>query len=177
MPFGFDLLCPDTADKSSPSESAKRGMPARGKKPQKIDTGISWLRARIWAPARQDHSFVILQEGNEYVIESFQKYQYKRGPMGFLLGVFDEDSEFSHVIDAVRYAIDPYVLASDSTFSAQQPKQPGFQAPQTADSRRWMRERINQHYWSEFGLDLSQEEKDNRENSTSSSNSTMSFFF
>jgi len=95
--YGFDLLCPDTADKSSPAVAGRLGMPARNKKPFKIDSGVSWLRARLWSVDRRLASLVVLNDPrNEPLMKSFEQWQYKKGPMGFMYGVFEEDTFATH---------------------------------------------------------------------------------
>jgi hypothetical protein len=116
--FGFDLLCPDTADRSSPGVASKLGMAARSKKPQKIETGVSWIRAHLWSPAKQDYSLIVLgDKSTEHMILSFERWQYKRGPMGFLYGEYEEGSEYDHGHDSLRYAIDPYIMAGSANYS------------------------------------------------------------
>jgi hypothetical protein len=124
--FGFDLLCPDTADRSAPGIASKLGMPARSKKPSKIETGVSWIRARLWSPARQTYGLIVVRDGTtDAIITAFEQWQYRKGPMGFLFGEFETDSMPTHCLDACRYGIDPYVMAGVVQSSARMGDLPG----------------------------------------------------
>jgi hypothetical protein len=165
VPYGFDLLCPDTADKSAPNTAAKLGMQARSRKPHRIDAGISWLQNHIWSPTKQTHSlFIIEDEMTRCVIDSIERYQYKRGSLGFVYDTYDPDSPYSHEIDALRYACDPWVVYSAANVSSNQPKPtsgvPLYYEHQKAkeealrNERKYLMTEIRQHYSDEYSLTL-----------------------
>jgi hypothetical protein len=165
VPYGFDLMCPDTADKSSPTVAARLGMQCRSRKPHRIEAGISWLQNHIWSPTKQNRSlFVIDDDHNRPTIESLERYQYKRGPMGFVFDTFDPDSPWSHEIDALRYACDPWVVYTSTNMGAQQPKA-NYHAPlyfehQQAKEealkaeRKYLFAEIRDHYAKEHHLEI-----------------------
>jgi hypothetical protein len=174
VPYGFNLLCPDTADKSAPTTAAKLGMQSRSRKPHRIEAGVSFLRNHIWSPTQQKTNlFIIDDEFNAPVIMSLERYQYKRGPEGFVFDVYDPDSPWSHEIDALRYACDPWVVYGQSQVSANQPKQqtgvPLYFEHQKAKEEELKKERkylmgeIRQHYSDEYrlSLDIPEEHVDN----------------
>jgi hypothetical protein len=174
LPFGFDLLCPDTADKSSPSTAAKLGMQARSRKPHRIEAGISWLQNHIWSATKQASSlFVIDDEFNQPMIKSLERYQYKRGALGFVFDTFDPDSEWSHEIDALRYACDPWVVYTSTNLDGNQVKKASqlplhfehekAKAEALAVEKKYLMGEIRQHYADEYNLtlDIPEEPSDN----------------
>jgi hypothetical protein len=116
--YGFDLLCPDTADKSSPGVASKLGMPSRSKKPLRVETGVSWIRDHLWNVSRQETRFMIVEhKSNEEFVLSMEQWQYKRSVMGFQYGHFEDDTWPTHFQDAHRYGIDPYVMVGAASYS------------------------------------------------------------
>lgn len=181
VPFGFDLLCPDTADKSSSSTAAKLGMQARSRKPHRIEAGVSWLQNHIWSATKQAHSlFVIDDEFNRPMIESLERYQYKRTALGFVFDTFDPDSNWSHEIDALRYACDPWVVYTSTNLDSNQPKKANqlplhfehekAKAEALASEKNYLMGEIRQHYADEYNLtlDIPAEPSDNSTEGTHS---------
>jgi hypothetical protein len=116
--YEFDLLCPDTADKSSPGVASKLGMPSRNKKPLRVETGVSWIRDHLWNVSRQETRFMIIEDkNNEGFAQSMEQWQYKRTIMGFQYGHFEDDTWPTHFQDAHRYGIDPYVMVGAASYS------------------------------------------------------------
>jgi hypothetical protein len=149
-------------------------MQSRSRKPHRIEAGVSFLRNHIWSPTQQKTNlFIIDDEFNAPVIMSLERYQYKRGPEGFVFDVYDPDSPWSHEIDALRYACDPWVVYGQSQVSANQPKQqagvPLYFEHQKAKEEELKKERkylmgeIRQHYSDEYrlSLDIPEEHVDN----------------
>lgn len=167
--YGFNLLCPDLADKSSPSEASKLKMPCRSKKPHKIESGIDWLRNQIFSPSRQEALLIVLDtEANKPVITSFKKYEYKKGPMGYLTDVYDEDSPYSHEMDALRYGVDIYVTKNDTNISVDQ-----VEAPVPTNLQE-MKDKIKEHFYEEFNIILN-EPSEIVDNNNSNNNFLFSF--
>lgn len=156
--YAFDLLCPDTADASSPSVAARLGMPSRSKKPHKIETGVSWVRSKLWNPSKQNTTFCVIDDSyNEYFIDSMEKWQHLKTQMGFDFTKF-EDDEFTHALDALRYAIDPFVVAAIATMSVGQGSNVIGIHGRKADPGS-MKSLLQEHYLQEYGLDIDDEEK------------------
>jgi len=162
-PYGFDLLCPDTADKSSPSVSARMGMPARSSKPARIETGVSWLRTRIWNASKQEAQLIVLDDpSNHYLVKSFESWQYLRLPMGFDYTRFADD-EWTHHLDALRYAIDPFIMNHSAVLSANQsePARRTVISGDTVEKQKYeLKKLMSEHWRTEFGVDLEEPTED-----------------
>lgn len=135
--YPAELVAPDTADKASPTYFRKTSkvegtdivlpsIPSLDKKPARIETGVSQLRGLLWNVAEQIEKFAILDDGdmgeNQWVAECFEKWTWLKNAMGFVFGKFDTDSEFTHPLDALRYALDPFIDTHELKVSVGQPR-------------------------------------------------------
>jgi len=164
MEYGFDLLCPDTADKSSPGFASGLGMPCRNTKPSRIETGVSWIRTRLWNASKQEVQFIVLEDdenpASELFMKSLENWQYLKTAMGFDFSQFSDD-DWTHTIDALRYAIDPFISNHMSVLSAGQRDNRVDRTVKGVETAEQMQRAIKEHYWNEFGLDLSEQKDDN----------------
>lgn len=157
--YGFDLLCPDTADKSAPSFAASLGMPSRNSKPPKIEPGVSWVRTRLWNASKQEPQLVVVDDfSNELLMKSMESWQYLKTAMGFDFSQFADD-EWTHALDALRYAIDPFLIQQPATLLAgQRDNSHNSMAPQLINTAEGMKSAIQEHFFREFGIDLREKE-------------------
>lgn len=162
--YGFDLVCPDTADKSSPTFAASIGMPSRGTKPPRIETGVSWIRTRLWNASKQEAQFMILDDPyntlSMSLVKDMESWQYLKTAMGFDFNHFADD-DFTHRCDALRYAIDPFISSQVSHLAGGQKEHENTSNPVLADSVDGMKKLIDEHMYKEYGIRVnpSQEEK------------------
>jgi len=186
LPYGFNLCCPDIADRSSPSMCSKLQMPARSKKPAKIDTGVHWIRARLWdAESQEARCMIIADDKNKYLVKCMEKWQYKKTTMGFMYDQYDEESPYTHPIDAWRYAIDPFIMANEFTANSDQAKQqihPIYtnqsEIDQLEHQLHSLRSQIHDHFNDEFSLNLpvnKSQENDNEDTFADESNFMFTF--
>lgn len=161
--YGFDLLCPDTADKSSPTFAASLGMPSRNTKPAKIDTGVSWLRTRLWNASRQESQLVILDDplnpALELLMQSFEKWQYLKTTMGFDFSQFQDD-EWTHMLDCCRYAVDPFIPKHVATLSSVQSDNASRAGAVHVDTIQGMKELIKEHMFDQYGIIMKDAEEE-----------------
>jgi intein/homing endonuclease len=89
-----DYVCPDTADKSSPTYFGRRKVPAIDYKPARINTGVSQLRSLLFDPVAQVERLVILDEGegNQNMYTAMEKWAHKKSPLGFDFDKFEDDN-------------------------------------------------------------------------------------
>jgi len=128
--FPCDMVCPDHADKASPTYFRKTpSIPCSDKKPPRIETGVSQVRGLLWNVKHQKELLVVLDDGplgqNEYVADCFMKWTHKKTPLGFDFTKFDTDSEYTHPLDALRYALHPFLDQQDAKIKVSQPKNRG----------------------------------------------------
>jgi hypothetical protein len=123
--FPADLVTPDMADPNSPIYFGRLRMPCHDKKPARIETGVSQFRSFLWNPATQQEHFMLLDDGdmgmNKWVAECLEKWTYKKTPIGYDYKHF-ADNEYTHPLDALRYAADPWIADLIVSFSSKQPK-------------------------------------------------------
>jgi hypothetical protein len=169
--YGFDLLCPDTADKSSPKMAYKLGMTSRTVKPLKIQTGIDWLRSKMWSPSKQASSLMILADNNTKLLaKALEEYQYRRTATGFVYNQYEDETVNSDIADGCRYAIDPFVHTSGVVLQASQPDVPMYHkgieiAPNREDplqpilNKDTVNQEIKAFYLSEYGIEITAPKK------------------
>ena len=123
--FPCDLACPDMADINSTIYFGRLQIPCHDKKPARIEPGVSQIRSFLWNPATQQSHFAILDDGdlglNKWTAECMEKWTYKKVVMGYDYKHF-EDNEFTHPLDSLRYAADPWIADSKVSMIAFQPK-------------------------------------------------------
>lgn len=165
--WGFDLLCPDTADKSTPTYASSIGMPSRNSKPKNIAPGVSWIRTRLWNASKQETQFAILEDEMNPSMELFQKslesWQYMKSQMGYDYNQFADD-DWTHAPDALRYAIDPFLTKETSVLSASQTDNSVNRKPEGIGTVEKMNEMLKKHYFDEYGIDINEKESDNEIN-------------
>lgn len=160
IPYGFDLLCPDVEDKSSPIVAAQLGMPSIDKKPSRIETGVSWLRGRLWNVSSNQPLFMILDDnvnkGQHFLINSLKNWQYMKTALGFDFTKFMDDMN-THEIDALRYATAPFIASSNVVLSVNQDYNTNNRpAPDVLT----VRQEIAAHYKEKYGLNIDSEVDD-----------------
>lgn len=126
-------LAPDMADPASPTYFAKHNVPSLRTKPPRIETGVSFIRSLLWNPILQSTSFCILDDsdgqkhptgqatGNAIMIEEFQRWTHKKTALGWDFNKFEEN-KWNHTIDALRYALDPFIQDLHITIKSAQPE-------------------------------------------------------
>lgn len=124
--YPCEFVAPDIEDKGTPVHFRKRGMACLDKKPSRIETGVSQIRGLLWNVAEQRENFAILDDGdlgnNKWVAECFEKWTYLKTAMGYQYGKFDTNSEYTHPLDAIRYALHPFIDVTEAKIAAKQPK-------------------------------------------------------
>jgi hypothetical protein len=123
--FKGNFIAPDMADPASPAYFGKYKIPTINTKPHQIETGVSQLRGLLWNVSSQSSQFVILDDGQtdsglKQLIQAFEQWTHRRTPLGFHFEKF-EDDDHTHVLDALRYALAPYVKEINVSLSARQP--------------------------------------------------------
>lgn len=117
------MVCPDMADPNSPTYFGRLKMPCRSKKPARIEPGVQQLRSFIYDPFTKEARLMVLDDGplgqNKMLIEAFQKWTHKKTATGFDFSSF-EDNEHCHVLDASRYALDPFITLKAAKISSGQ---------------------------------------------------------
>lgn len=125
--FPCDLVCPDMADKSSPTYFRKQpSIPCIDTKPMRVETGVSQVRGLLWNVRQQREMMVVLDDGplgkNEFIAECFEKWTHRKTPLGFDFTKFDGDSPYTHPLDSLRYGLDPFLDIQTARFAANQPR-------------------------------------------------------
>jgi hypothetical protein len=119
----FDMACPDMADPSSPTYFARLKIPSLNTKPSKIETGVNQIKSLIFNPFTQKSHLMILDDGefgqNKMLIEALSKWTYQKNATGYNYSKF-EDNEYTHTIDALRYALAPFIEDNTTKFSSHQ---------------------------------------------------------
>lgn len=175
LKYGFDLLCPDTADKSSTSVASSMNMPARGEKPLTIDAGVSWLRSKLWNAMRQQVHFMILDDTkNMFLVKCMESWTYARGLMGYDYSRFADD-DWTHGPDALRYAIDPFITSNTSVIQASQVDQFDFTKKANFTTVEGMQEALRIHYASEYNVDIAKKNDEDAEKMLKSGSATILF--
>jgi len=119
-----DMICPDMADASAHTYFAPDGYAVWRNKPRTIDQGVSQLRGLMWDPATQKSHFVIadFDDESKWIFECFSKWSHKKS----VTGTFDmssyEDDEYTHPIDSVRYALEPFRVHIEARITASSAK-------------------------------------------------------
>lgn len=119
-----DMICPDMADASAHTYFAPDGYAVWRNKPKTIDQGVSQLRGLMWDPATQKSHFIIadFDEESKWIFECFSKWSHKKS----VTGTFDmssyEDDEYTHPIDSVRYALEPFRVHIEARITASSAK-------------------------------------------------------
>lgn len=123
--FPCDLVCPDMADTNSPVYFGRLGMPCHDKKPAKIAPGVGQILSFMWNPFTQTEHFAMLDDGemgmNRWTAECFEKWTYKKTLIGYDFNHF-EDNEYTHPLDGLRYAADPWIADQKMNFASIQPR-------------------------------------------------------
>lgn len=175
LKYGFDLLCPDTADKSSTSVAGSMNMPARGEKPLSIETGVAWIRSKLWNAMRQQANFIILDDmKNTYLVKCMENWTYAKGLMGYDYSKFADD-DFTHGPDALRYAIDPFITANASVIQATQNDLFDFTKKPNFTTVEGMQEALRIHYANEYNLDIKKKNEEDSEKMLKSGSATILF--
>ena len=175
LKYGFDLLCPDTADKSSTSVAGSMNMPARGEKPLTIDTGVSWIRSKLWNAMRQQAHFIILDDPkNLFLIKCMENWTYSKGAMGYDYSRFADD-DWTHGPDALRYAIDPFITNNGSIIQASQADQFDYNKKPNFTTVEGMQEALRIHYASEYNVDIKKKNEEDAEKMLKSGSATILF--
>lgn len=124
--FPCEIVAPDMADAAAPIYFRKLGIPSLDKKPPRIETGVSQLRGLLWNVESQRERMILLDDGElgtmKWVAECFEKWTWAKNATGFVIGKFDTDSEYTHPLDAARYALDQFIDHQVGKFMAAQPK-------------------------------------------------------
>lgn len=155
--YGFDLVCPDTARKAAPSISARLGMPSRDKKPNRIETGVSFVRNLLWNTKQQTSRFAVLDDPSTLeIMKDMESWQYLKTPTGFNSTQFS-DGDYTHSLDALRYAIDPFILGGAGILAASQIQ---VSRPGPSQAAADLKSVIHDHIFQEYGINL-QEKEDN----------------
>lgn len=123
--FKGNFIAPDMADPASPAYFGKYKIPTINTKPHQIETGVSQLRGLLWNVATQSTQFAILDDGQsegglKQLAQAFEQWTHRRTALGFHFEKF-EDDDHTHVLDALRYALAPYVKEISISLSARQP--------------------------------------------------------
>lgn len=175
LKYGFDLLCPDTADKSSTSVASAMNMPARGEKPLTIDAGVAWIRSKLWNAMRQQANFIIIDDPkNLFLIKCMENWTHARGLMGYDYSRFADD-DFTHGPDALRYAIDPFITSNTSVIQASQNDQFDFTKKANFTTVEGMQEALRIHYASEYNVDINKKNDEDAEKMLKSGSATILF--
>lgn len=128
--FKADFVAPDMADPASPSyfQSTKRspiGIPSLSTKPVRINTGVSQIRGLMWCPISMSVNFMILddgdKDGNLWTFDCLSKWTHKKTPFGWDFDKF-EDDDYTHPIDALRYALDKFIEEREINIQVSQSK-------------------------------------------------------
>ena len=116
------MICPDMADAASPTYFRKHRLPCRDKKPSRIETGVSQLRGLLFDPNTQKSQFMLLNEDDqsEWAIQHLLKWKHNMTVTGGVDFNSFEDSEFTHVPDSIRYAIDMFLKKDNIAFATSQ---------------------------------------------------------
>ena len=124
--FPCEVVAPDMADRAAPIYFRKRSIPSLDKKPSRIETGVSQLRGLLWNVEMQKEKMILLDDGDmgtmEWVAECFEKWTWMKNATGYQVGKFDGDSEYTHPLDAARYALDQFIDHQVGKFKVAQPK-------------------------------------------------------
>jgi hypothetical protein len=120
-----DLVCPDMEDPNGPIYFGRLHIPCHDKKPPKIAPGVSQIRSFLWNPITQKEHFAMLDDGdmgmNRWCAECMEKWTYKKTVIGYDYAHF-EDNQYTHPIDALRYAADPWIEDASVSIRSFQPK-------------------------------------------------------
>lgn len=122
------IICPDMANKSSPTFFKNHTVWSESK--EKIEVGVSFIRGLLWNPIRQSADFAVLddslwvgEEGNLIAVGSFEHWSHLKKPNGEFDYDRFEDDDYTHPLDALRYALAPYVKNKTGSISSTQPGQ------------------------------------------------------
>jgi hypothetical protein len=163
--YPCDLVCPDMADINSPVYFGRLRMPCHDKKPTRIESGVSQIRSFLWNPATQSSHFSMLDDGdlglNKWVAECMEKWTYKKTVMGYDFKHF-EDNEYTHPIDSMRYACDPWIADMKLSVSYAQPKSESHteiaarmgdpDAARIRKQKEELRQQMKEYFGAEHGL-------------------------
>lgn len=111
--FPPDAVAPDTIDMSAAPYFQSRGYYAIPKKPPRIEPGVSFIRGLLMPAATLTPQLYIMHGSNDFLIEELMTWSKKKGAMGYVEGSFEEGND--HVLDALRYALAPFVVKRDNT--------------------------------------------------------------
>jgi hypothetical protein len=100
-------------DPASPSYFAKHKIMSLDTKPSRIEPGVSQIRGLLWNPMTQTADFAILDDSqmdnkNIMLVEAMEHWTHRKTPLGFDMTKFEENSDWDHPIDALRYALTPF---------------------------------------------------------------------
>ena len=163
--FPANLICPDMADPASPTYFGKLGLPCLDTKPARIETGVSQLRSLLFNPITQQEHFAVLdsgtKDGNFYVIQSFLHWTHRKTPLGFDFDKYSDD-EWTHSLDAIRYALHPFIQDIDISINAGQSyveeslDMKAYKQTLKSGSKEVevnaMKRQMDQHFLNEFGI-------------------------
>ena len=156
--FPPDIICPDMADPAAHTYFAKLRLPARNKKPMRIETGVSQIRSLLFDPLTQTSKFAIamFDEQSEWAAQSFMKWRHKTSVTGAVDPHGFEDSEWTHVLDATRYGLDLFIKSVKTSFSTSQKPQeaPRTPLPAQINSLEEYQKAYQKHMQDEFGLNI-----------------------
>ena len=159
-PYGFDMLCPDIGERDSPAIAAQLGMPSLNDKPRRIETGVSWIRSRLWNVATQSSLFMILDDpmckGQSFLVKSMEQWQYMKTSLGYDFSKFMDDDN-THAIDSCRYATAPFISSQQAIVSASQ-----GQYAEKDKTYLDIKAEIDAHYLDKYGIDLNGKEKEDK---------------
>lgn len=156
--FPVQYVNPDMADPSCVTYFKPYGVRCFGRKPPKIETGVSFIRGLLWNPINQTSGFMILDDGmtdarNRFMLEELTTYTHHKDALGrFDMDKFEDKN--NHSIDALRYMLHPFTMQNSIVTSASLPDL-NFQN-QNADNNKQPAEIKSQmaDYFSEnFGVD------------------------
>jgi hypothetical protein len=167
--YGFKEIYPDLAYPVAPKKCRGLQMPCREFIKPKVEPGVSFIRRTLFNPITQKTSFMIVADSkNEFMATEFESWSYMKTAGGYLLGQYDKDGA-NHSLDALRYALIPFVNSSNGSseerravLSATQPKRLDREMnPSTAytyeEECLYTSNRIKDHFKSEYDIDLNPE--------------------
>jgi hypothetical protein len=150
-------------------------MPARGEKPLTIDTGVSWIRSKLWNAMKQQAHFIILDDPkNLFLIKCMENWTYAKGSMGYDYSRFADD-DFTHGPDALRYAIDPFISNNASVIQASQADQFDYTKKPNFTTVEGMQEALRMHYAAEYNVDIKKKNQEDEEKMLKSGSATILF--
>lgn len=163
--FPCDLVCPDMADINSPIYFGRLHLPCRDSKPARIEPGVSQIRSFLWNPATQQSHFAMLDDGdnglNKWTADCMEKWTYKKNVTGYDFTKFQDD-EFTHPLDSLRYAADPWIADLKTTIASKQPKNEvqvevsaalgNLDAQRQLQEKAELKQQFKEHFSNEHGL-------------------------